>query len=260
MIDPDESDQSKVRFMQELRHHLAGWREKVKNDFAKDNYDKELNQLSSDPVYAKFKLATADYILIRLMGRMSVSIGRRLGEIYDKIPRIAAQARYSLTRDKVVAKFGGLELDIRLSPEDLEKQDVPIFAEICKKHLDIDIAEYAGIGIEIRYNFNPNDSSRLRKDKHLADLLEKDNYYPIYLIFAENSPRLEDAVTSLTRAGWTFIVGEPALRFMADLVGFDISSILDEPEVAEEIQKEMELLMSEMQSSYAFNKIKRFQQ
>lgn len=241
--------------MQELRHHLAGWREKARNDFAEGNFNKELASLTDDPVYAKFHLATPDYVLIRLMGRMSVSIGRRLGEIYDKIPRIAAQARYGLPREKVVAKYDGLELDVQLRSTDLSDEDRVHLSNVCNEHLRTPLAE-TGIGIEIRYNFNPNDSARLRKDKHLARLLAEAGLLPVYLIFAENSPRLEDAVASLTRAGWTFIIGEPALRFMAALVGFDISRVLDDPDVSSEIKAEMDLLMQEIQSSHAFEAIR----
>jgi hypothetical protein len=85
-------NQTLQRFRKELCHHLAGWRNKAREDFSESNLEKELIALTNDPVYSKFHLATADYVLIRLMGRMSISIGRRLGEIYDKLPRIAAQA------------------------------------------------------------------------------------------------------------------------------------------------------------------------
>jgi hypothetical protein len=252
-------NQTLQRFRKELCHHLAGWRNKAREDFSESNLEKELIALTNDPVYSKFHLATADYVLIRLMGRMSISIGRRLGEIYDKIPRIAAQARYSLTQEKVIAKFNGLELDIQLRLNDLSQEDAGHLSEVCKQHLEIDLASYHGIGIEIRYNFNPNDSARLRKDKELADLLKSDSLHPTYLIFAENSPRLNDAVASLTRAGWSFVIGDSALKFMSDLVGFDISNVLEQSEISDEIQSEIEQLMSDIQNSHAFNQIQRFQ-
>jgi len=76
-------------------------------------------------------------------------------------------------------------------------------------------------------------------------------YFPLYLVFAENSPRLADAVASLTRAGWKFVIGTPALNFMAELVGFDISKVLDIPEVSAEVKKEVDELMKEIWGSHA---------
>lgn len=247
-----EDAQAIANFVEHLRHHLAGWKAKVENDFGQAAYDAEMAGLTVDPVYSKFHLATADYIRIRLMGRMSVSIGRRLGELYDKIPRIAAQARYGLEREQVVVKFEGLELDVALSLADLAERDARSLAGVCAADLDIDLASYKGLAIEIRYNFNPNDSARLRKDKKLAELLISAGYYPLYLVFAENSPRLGDAVASLKRAGWAFLIGKPALSFMADIVGFDISTVLDRPDVSAEIKQEVDELMKSIKTSYAF--------
>jgi hypothetical protein len=241
-------------FMRHLRHHLQGWHSKVTADFCQASHDAELEALSTDPVYSRFHLASSEYILIRLMGRMSVSIGRRLGELYDKIPRIAAQARFELRQDQVVVKFKGLELDVGLTLSDLSPDNAKHLLEVCKKHLGIDLSKYAGLAIEIRYNFNPNDSSRLRKDKELAQLLIAQDYYPLYLVFAENSPRLIDAVGSLKRSGWAFVIGRDALQFMADLVGFDISKVLDLPEVSKEIKGQMDALMESIRVSYAYGK------
>ncbi len=241
--------------MEELRHHLGGWKDKVDADFAQANFEKEIRGLSNDPVYAKFHLATPDYVFIRLMGRMSVSIGRRLGEIYDKIPRFTAQGRYNLRREQVVTKLGGLEIDIRLLFSDLEQVDLSYLEQVITKHLKINPAVYRGLGIEIRYNFNPNESSRLRKDKQLAGLMMDEGLYPIYLVFADNSPRLEDAVTSLERAGWNFLIAKPALNFMAEVVGFDISVVVDEEAVSKEIRKEIEIIMQGIWSSYAASQL-----
>lgn len=250
-----ENNEALVRFMEELRHHLGGWKDKVDTDFAEKNFTKELKGLSVDPVYAKFHLATPEYVFIRLMGRMSISIGRRLGEIYDKIPRFAAQGRYQLQREQVVTKLDGLEIDIRLLFSDLSDGDQKYLLSVTHNHLKIDPSKYNGLGIEIRYNFNPNDSSRLRKDKHLANLLIKENLYPIYLVFADNSPRLKDAVTSLEREGWHFLIANPALDFMADVVGFDIGNVLDKQEVSDEIKKEMEQVMQKIWASHAARQI-----
>lgn len=252
-----ENDEALLRFLEELRHHLQGWKEKVDVDFAKENFDKELDGLSVDPVYAKFHLATPEYVFIRLMGRMSVSIGRRLGEIYDKIPRFAAQGRYKLRRDQVVTKLGGLEIDIRLLFSDLDEEDRHHLYDVASGHLGIDPNAFSGLGIEVRYNFNPNDSSRLRKDKQLASLLIEQGLYPVYLVFADNSPRLEDAVTSLERSGWNFLIASPALDFMANVVGFDISKALDDAKVSAEIKKETEQFMQKIWESFAAKQLTR---
>lgn len=237
--------------MSHLRHHLQGWRDKVEADFCEDAHGVELASLSSDPVYSRFHLHSPQYVLIRLMGRMSISIGRRLGELYDKIPRIAAQARYSLQQDQVVIKFKGLELDVGLTLADLSRADQKHLSEVCHRHANVDLSGYRGLAIEIRYNFNPNDSSRLRKDVQLAELLRESGYYPMYLVFAENSPR-DEALARLTRAGWHFIVGRSALSFMADVVGFDISSVLDRPDVSAEIKREIDALSASIRHSYAY--------
>lgn len=241
-----------ANFMGHLRHHLQGWKEKVEGDFCELSHNVELQGLSTDPVYSRFHLATSEYIFVRLMGRMSISIGRRLGELYDKIPRIAAQARYNLTRDQVVVKFGGLELDVGLTLTHLSAADAEHLRGVCSSYIGIDLFQFRGLAIEIRYNFNPNDSSRLRKDKELAQLLVAQGYFPLYLVFAENSPRLIDAVGSLRRAGWEFLIGLPALQFMAEVVGFDISNVLDRPDVSAEIKRDVDAFMDSIKDSYAY--------
>ena len=252
-----QNNKALLRFLEELRHHIEGWKKKVYDDFGERNFYEELHALSVDPVYAKFHLATPEYVFVRLMGRMSVSIGRRLGEIYDKIPRFAAQGRYNLRRDQVVTRFDGLELDILLLFSHLDEEGLQHLSKVSGEHLMIDPNEFSGLGIEVRYNFNPNDSARLRKDKDLASLLMKQNLYPVYLVFADNSPRLEDAVKSLKRSGWNFLIASPALKFMADVVGFDISKALDDAKVSAEIRKETEQLMHNIWTSFAAKQLRR---
>ena len=94
-------DQIKERFLVSLRHHLAGLRLKVDKDFSQNNYERELHALEGDPIYSKFAFDNPEYVLVRLIGRMSISIGRRLGEIYDKIPRFVAAARFGLRPEQV---------------------------------------------------------------------------------------------------------------------------------------------------------------
>lgn len=239
------------RFLAELRHHMAGWKTKVLKDFGEESFRAERSSLAQDPVYSKFHLCSPEYVLIRLMGRMSISIGRRLGEMYEKLPRFVAQARYGLTKDQVAPKMDGkLELDICIPFFVLSDGDVVSVKLFTKKHLGIEVQEL-GLGIEIRYNFNPNDSSRLRKDEEMAKLLRARKFLPIYLIFAENSPR-NDAIARLKRAGWIFLVGRPGIEFISELVGTDIQGLLDNPKVAAEIKKEIDELMAQIFGSFAF--------
>lgn len=239
------------RFLEELRHHLAGWKAKVLEDFGKASFEAELGALSQDPVYSKFHLHSPEYVLIRLMGRMSISIGRRLGEIYDKLPRFVAQARFGLSKDQVAPKMGGkLELDICVPFLRLSAADIAYVRGITHSHMSLQ-ADKSGLGIEIRYNFNPNDSSRLRKDVDMAEFLRAQSLTPIYLIFAENSPR-DEAIARLKRAGWTFLIGRPALDFLSELVGADINSLLDKPRIAAEIKKEIDEMTGQMFNSHAF--------
>ncbi|QFS35130.1 hypothetical protein [Burkholderia cepacia] len=237
-------------FINHLRHHLAGWRQKVQGDFSKENFEIELAELNGDPVYPRFFLNTPGYVNIRFMGRVSISIGRRLGEIYDRVPRLLAAARYNLSPQQVAPKFGGLELDIGLSFSQISVEDANFVRATCAAHLPkTTIAN--GIGIEIRYNFNPNDSSRLRKDEDMASKVKAAGLTPVYLVFSSISPR-EEAIARLQRAGWNFIVGQPALDFATALLGLDLSTILDRPAVKAEIEKEVGGMMNDIKTSYAF--------
>lgn len=237
-------------FINQLRHHLNGWRQKVLADFSAENFEAELAALNSDPIYPKFHFNSPDYVNIRLMGRMSISIGRRLGEIYDKVPRLLAAARYKLTPKQVAPKFGKLELDIGLVFSQISAADKAFIQATCAKHLGIQ-PQGNGLGIEIRYNFNPNDSSRLRKDEDMASSLIAAGLMPIYLVFSSISPR-DEAIARLKRAGWVFLVGQEALNFATDLLGMDLSSILDRPAVSQEIKNEIDGMMHDIRNSHAF--------
>lgn len=249
-----EFDEHKLeqQFVSQLRHHLNGWRRKVIDDFSKSNFDAELAALNSDPVYPKFHFHSAAYVNIRFMGRMSISIGRRLGEIYDKVPRLLAAARYNLTPGQVAPKFDGLELDICLRFAEITGADSKFVKDTCKKHTGSSPTK-DGIGIEIRYNFNPNDSSRLRKDVDVASKLIACNLMPIYLVFSSISPR-DEAIARLKRAGWIFLVGQQGLDFATELLGMDLSSVLDRPAVSKEIKAEVDGMMKDIKNSYALSK------
>lgn len=239
------------RFLQELRHHLIGLQEKVINDFGEENYQRELRSLQDDPLYSRFGLAIPEYVLIRLMGRVSISIGRRLGEIYDKIPRFVTASRFGLQTNDIVLKFGQLELDIGINLSALSSDDSKHVSSVTSNQFRSFSDKYVGLGIEIRYNFNPNDSARLRKDVQIGSLLAEANFFPIYLIFSEISPR-QEAIDRLSRAGWNFLIGRDADIFMFDLIGMDIGSILDRPKVQSEINNEIDSLMTSLLSSAAF--------
>ena len=142
------------RLAEALSHHIRGWHEKINDDFCKENYENELKKLEGDPVYSKFGFAIPQYVLIRLMGRISISIGRRLGEIYDKVPRFVAAARFGLDVSDVSPKLDGLELDIGIKRNKLSEEDNIHLLDTLSKFFTLQ-REYSGIGIEIRYNFNP---------------------------------------------------------------------------------------------------------
>ena len=241
-----------LEFIKQLRHHLEGWRQKIINDFSKENFDLELAALNSDPVYPKFHFNSAAYVNIRFMGRISISIGRRLGEIYDKVPRLLAAARYVVSPTEIARKFEGLELDIGLEFSKISKPDCLFVQDVCENHIGVKPLDKR-IGIEIRYNFNPNDSSRLRKDVDMANRLKAEGLMPIYLVFSSISPRNE-AIARLKRAGWLFLVGQPALDFATELLGMELSSILDRPIISNEIKKEIDGMMNDLKNSYAFKK------
>jgi hypothetical protein len=242
------------RFIDQITHHLQGWKDKATIDFGLDNFNNELRSLESDPLYPRFNLATPEYVFIRFMGRMSISIGRRLGEIYDNVPRLLAAARFNLSPGQVTQKIEGLIPDICLLFENIPDPDDTLHIKtlVLQQNSTLDMSKFDGIEIEIRYNFNPNDSSRLRKDVKMAENLINNKLVPIYLIFSSISPR-EEAIARLKRAGWHFIVGQAAIDWAAALFGLDISSALDREHVQKQIMLETNQMMSTIKESYAFS-------
>lgn len=250
MLTDRQRNDVEERFLQALRRHLKGLGDKVIADFGQASYEKELAELKGDPIYPKFAFDTPEYVLIRFMGRVSISIGRRLGEIYDKIPRFVAAARFGLTQQDVAPKLKNLELDIGLPFAKLQQSDIEHVKKVVMQFANAEPTGN-GVGIEIRYNFNPNDSARLRKDVDMATYLQAAGLFPIYLIFSAISPR-DEAIARLTRAGWRFIVGEQAVEFARTLFGLDLASILDQPKVKDEVAQEVGLIMKAMVTSHAF--------
>jgi hypothetical protein len=247
------SQEFEERFIGVIRHQLNGLSNKVIADFSKENYDYEMKALESDPVYSKFAFDRAEYVLIRFMGRISISVGRRLGEIYDKVPRFVAAARFNLMPEQIAPTLDGLELDIGLKFSELVEADQKHLVETFKKYTNNDL-DMTGLGIEIRYNFNPNDSSRLRKDVQMGELLVAAGLKPTYLIFSSISPR-QDAISRLTATGWTFLIGESAIKFISELLGMDIQSVLDKPLIKEEIKKMVDQIMSDLVKSHSFQQV-----
>ncbi len=246
-------NETEKKLMEELRHHLRGWQEKAENTFSRKTFEYELSQLESDPLYRDFGFSNNEYVLIRSMGRISISIGRRLGELYDKIPRFAVQAKYDLEHDDVALKMGPkgsqLNLDIGIPYRRLHAEDVEIVNSVFEDHSIPPMG--SGYGIEIRYNFNPNDSSRLRKDVSMANYLAEANLTPTYLVFSSISPRNE-AIDRLKRAGWHFLIGDDASSFMYDLCGLDVLSVLENPDISKEIQAEINKMYEGIFLSYGF--------
>lgn len=252
MTSDNRLDPTEKKFLDAIRHHLAGWKRKIDGDFGKESYDAELEKLAGDPVYAKFAFDCPEYVLVRLMGRISISIGRRLGEIYDKLPRFVASARFDVAPERVAEKFNGLELDIGLRYEFLSEQDRQHLLDVLANH-GADGSE-TGVGIEIRYNFNPNDSARLRKDVDMANYIQEEGLFPLYLIYSAISPR-DEAIARLTRAGWHFLQGDDASNFTNELFGADFLGILERSEVQERVHEEVRQLMASIFTSHAFSQV-----
>lgn len=247
------SQEFEARFIKVIRYQLEGLANKVLNEFSEDNYKKELAALEGDPVYGKFSFSIAEYVLIRFMGRISISVGRRLGEIYDKVPRFAAAARFNLTPAQIAPKMGGLELDIALLFSQLNAADIEHLISTYNKFFGTGL-ETIGVGIEIRYNFNPNDSSRLRKDVEMGKLILKAGLKPIYLVFSSISPR-QDAISRLTNNGWNFLIGDEAIAFITELLQIEIQNILDKPAIKAEIKQIVDEIMKNLVNSHAFNQV-----
>ena len=248
---PTDDLQAAMRshMIESLRWHCEGWKAKVQQDFSANSYANELESLRGDDVYRLFSFDRPEYVLIRLMGRMSISIGRRLGEIYDKLPRLAAAARFNLSMDEVVQKISGLEVDIALRKEDLSHSDQIHLDDLLSSRFNTNSS--GGLAVEIRYNFNPNDSARLRKDEELAGLVVTEGYFPVYLVFSTISPR-QDAISRLGRAGWHFLIGAEASEFMRDLLGVDLNDFLRSTSLKGEVHEEVSQLMAQIFESIAF--------
>lgn len=241
------------RFLNAVKHHLQGWKKKIDKDFSLESYEGELKKLKSDPVYSKFGFDIPEYVLVRLIGRMSISIGRRLGEIYDKLPRFVASARFNVSLQQVAEKFQGLELDIGLRYSLLSNSDAQHVAETIQS---VGASRRSsGVGIEIRYNFNPNDSARLRKDITLAGHLKANDLTPVYLIYSSISPR-DDAIARLRRGGWLFLQGEEAGNFTSDLFGTNFLALLERHDVRKEIHDEVQAILRSIFTSGAFASIR----
>jgi hypothetical protein len=97
-LDPDEL---REKYLSALFGHVDGLKTKATNDFAEGPFLAELEQLREDPVYSAFGLDVPEYMLIRVMGRMSISVGRRLGELHDKPVRDVVVSRFGLTLEQV---------------------------------------------------------------------------------------------------------------------------------------------------------------
>lgn len=245
------ADSVEREFLNALWSHFDGWRDKVARDFGTTSYQSELKKLRIDPVYSNFGFDFPGYVFIRLAGRLSVSIGRRLGEIYDKMPRHLASSRFDLTKEQVSEKFNDLEVDISLRYSLLSRKDQSHIKTLLEKYGATGAER--GLGIEVRYNFNPNDSARLRKDEDMAEYVRDEGLFPMFLIYSSSSPR-EDAISRLTRAGWTFLRGNDSSEFTKSLFGIDFVDILRREEIQNEIQLRVQDLMEAVYCSYAFSK------
>lgn len=256
MVPSKDLDTIKATFLAMLRQHLVGLRAKIEHDFSEESFQTELASLQGDPVYSKFAFDSPEYVVVRLVGRVSISIGRRLGAIYDTMPRFAAAARFGLAPSDVAPKLSGLELDVGLRLELLSDVDAEHVRLVAKELLGVALDEVApnGLGIEIRYNFNPNDSARLRKDVQMAEYLQAEGLLPIYLVFSSLSPRM-DAIARLGRAGWAILQGQEAIDFAHRLLDLDLAWILDDPEIKDELLKEVQGAMGAMVNSFAFQQV-----
>lgn len=246
-LNPEETA---ARFQAFLENQLQGLADKVTADFSVENYEQELAALKSDSVYSSLGFAIPAYVLVRLMGRISISIGRRLGELYDKIPRLVAAARFELEPEVLAPKLGDLIIDIGLDYELLKAEEVAEAKVSATKHLGTDGTE-TGLGIEVRYNFNPNDSSRLRKDEAMAGHILDKGWTPVYLVFCSISPR-DEAIARLKRAGWHFRIGADASAFARDLLGLDLETILSGTELVDAASTKVQEIMQGLLDSEAF--------
>jgi len=249
-MNQEKIDQIENTLARMIDEHLEGLFQKIVTDFGTDSFNAEISDLENDPVYRDFGLGSSDYALIRKVGRISISIGRRLGEIYDKIPRVIAEYAFGLTPEQVAPILGGkLELDTCIDFSQINEIDKTSSRKLIHDIFGIDNID--GIGIEIRYNFNPNDSSRLRKDEDMARLIKEKNYIPIYLVFSTISPR-DEAIARLDRAGWKFLIGNKAYQFINKLYGLDFDKLFIKPQIKAVIEKHIYRIMKALYSSDPF--------
>ena len=216
-----------------LIRHFEELLQKIENEFDNNNFNLELHNLKVDPVYSLWHFDRKEYVLIRKMGRISISIGRRLGDVYDKVIREAIMARFDLTLDQVAPKLGdkpSIEIDAKIGFNDINKNEIRRIKKVARSTFLKIPRQYEGLGIECRYNFNPNDSARLRKDLRMYELVANSNLIPIFLVFSTSSPR-QDAINRLSKTGWKFLIGNDSYKFLKNIVEFDFKTFLKSKQI-----------------------------
>jgi len=91
MLNDDFATRIENRLREMLHQQLRGLKRKVEKEFSQESFIRELTALHEDPVYRRWFLDSEQYVIIRFIGRVSISIGRRLGEIYEKFQDMLLQ-------------------------------------------------------------------------------------------------------------------------------------------------------------------------
>lgn len=245
------NEEMERNLVETIRRHFEELHEKIVSEFSDIKFEKELADLQDDPVYSLWNFDREEYVLVRKIGRISISIGRRFGDIYDKLIRDAMKIRFGLTQEQVAPRLGTtnpIELDARIAFNQINGAEKARIQNTISSYCET-VDEIDGLGIEVRYNFNPNDSARLRKDVAMCKLLEDDNLFPIFLVFSTSSPR-HDAIARLTRAGWLFFIGDESYNFLKEITGFDFKRFLIRDDVKEIVVTESDRIFRSLKDKY----------
>ncbi len=88
---------------------------------------------------------------------------------------------------------------------------------------DLVVGEYA---IDTKYRVGSGDSGTLKKFKQYGPLLKSMGYTPVMLFLREDN--LQAAITACKAGGWLIYTGEQSFKFVKNICGVDLKSLLIE--------------------------------
>lgn len=209
-------------------------------------------KIENDLLADVFLLNAPSIVQMKLGGRITTSIHRKVGDACEKATRAIIGIVYSIKPERLVAERmvtidlgdGRTEqvtrkIDVLLKAENLDaikKQKllaiIPQFSTEFLSNVgvretyrgyDLSKAYFTGVGIEVRHAYQSADSKRVQGDKSLAELFIKERLLPVMLIY---SGLVNWSVINAYKRYWLVKVGNNAFDFIKDTTGIDFGGIL----------------------------------